>query len=144
MEALRCPFCGYIWEPKVMQPRCCPRCKRHWVKDKEPVAVQVESLQEYKELTPSVGVYELEGTNYVMCKICADLGDDTEGPYEFHGIPHCLKHLFIMILEFDKTLAYKKADPVGMFKGHRETVNATISGVLETLPELELREESVD
>jgi hypothetical protein len=27
---LECPHCGFIWTPKVENPRACPRCKRYF------------------------------------------------------------------------------------------------------------------
>jgi len=24
----KCPYCGYVWTPRVANPKECPRCKR--------------------------------------------------------------------------------------------------------------------
>lgn len=28
IRKLRCPKCGYVWEPRVKQPKSCPECKQ--------------------------------------------------------------------------------------------------------------------
>ena len=32
--ALECPFCDHVWEPKVLSPVACPKCKRYFTDDR--------------------------------------------------------------------------------------------------------------
>jgi len=31
-RAMRCPYCGYEWEPRVRRPKECPLCKRYLIR----------------------------------------------------------------------------------------------------------------
>lgn len=29
VQPVKCRLCGYEWEPRIKQPKACPRCKRY-------------------------------------------------------------------------------------------------------------------
>ncbi|MHC1577321.1 MAG: hypothetical protein ACXQT6_01325 [Candidatus Methanospirareceae archaeon] len=31
-RTMRCPYCGYEWEPRVRRPKECPLCKRYLIR----------------------------------------------------------------------------------------------------------------
>jgi rubrerythrin len=35
MKEIKCNKCGYVWMPRIENPKCCPSCKRHQVKYRE-------------------------------------------------------------------------------------------------------------
>lgn len=56
---VQCPFddCKYIWEPRVSDPKCCPRCTRYLVKR--------QKLTEVKCLGPPK-----PGESFYLCEDC--------------------------------------------------------------------------
>jgi len=28
-EVTKCPYCSFEWEPRVLKPKSCPRCRRY-------------------------------------------------------------------------------------------------------------------
>ncbi|HHT9145528.1 MAG TPA: RCKP-type rubredoxin-like domain-containing protein [Candidatus Wunengus sp. YC61] len=36
MEKIKCPKCGYEWEPRVKNPKECPECKKRLRREVKP------------------------------------------------------------------------------------------------------------
>ena len=119
--ALECPFCGYVWEPRVKSPRCCPRCKRGWTKGRAPKEVAEEVSQEWMHKLPIGGVVDSVEGGYTSCAICIALDDDTEGAYVWMKETYCLRHFIDVVSKFDEAYPYRKSDPVGELATARAT-----------------------
>lgn len=131
---LKCPFCGYIWTPRVKSPRACPRCKRQWTEERRPEFVEVEVSQEWLMTPPEPGVSDLERPYYNQCGVCRDrLGYDIEGPYIWQGGNYCLRHCLEAITLYDEKHRYNRPDPVGHYSDERNGIRRAILDSLEQM-----------
>jgi hypothetical protein len=62
---MKCPHCGYEWEPRIPNPKTCPCCKRVIAL---PKAYQ-EKQQERKQILAQQVDYTKE-TGYTLCYVC--------------------------------------------------------------------------
>jgi len=62
---IKCPYCGYEWEPRIPNPKTCPCCKRVITLPKE----YQEKQQERKQILVQQIDYTKE-TGFVKCYIC--------------------------------------------------------------------------
>lgn len=67
---MKCPYCGYVWKPKVKNPRSCPRCKRYFFEGHMPERVAEEPVQERLEVPKVKSVTPLPSDSYLECEYC--------------------------------------------------------------------------
>jgi len=74
MSNLKCPFCQYVWTPRVSQPRTCTRCKRTFYYGQEgrfPLPTD-EPVVRQKVIVPDVKKYD---SVKLFCELCGGLSD---------------------------------------------------------------------
>ena len=69
---IKCPYCEYVWQPKVANPRCCPRCKRYPSSTNEFTMIDDEQAKEY--ITRPVSIFRSNSPggdgSYYLCYSC--------------------------------------------------------------------------
>ena len=77
--ALECPYCDHIWQPKVLSPMACPKCKRYFADDNLPGEIDnyvpqgrikrpvVASIPKTNHPSPSAYVQCYRGARFGTC-----------------------------------------------------------------------------
>ena len=134
--ALKCAYCEYVWKPRARSPKACPRCKRFWKGDKQPV--EVDDVAETKWLydAPDGGIVEPVGGNvYKSCVTCINLNRDSEAVYKWMSSNYCLEHFIAAVLAYDTKHVYVRPDVMGEHEGKRVLVRTAILAALSELTE---------
>lgn len=63
---LQCPYCGFIWRPRVEKPRACVCCKRYYTEDYQPEIVS-DSTQRFTKRQIKKGIIVLDESAQVIC-----------------------------------------------------------------------------
>ncbi len=106
--ALRCPYCDHVWQPKVLVPRACPKCKRYFTKSKqageEDEYVPQERIKEPVEAS-------LPKTNhpnpkaYVQCYLGTKFGDCTgRAVMKLGKYSYCYEHAMERLKEINEEM----------------------------------------
>jgi len=67
--ALKCPFCGGIWKPRVAKPRACPICHRYFDSERQPFNVSDDLLPRQKRIK-LVEKAPLDEGYFIQCEKC--------------------------------------------------------------------------
>jgi len=89
---LKCPYCGFVWKPRVANPRSCPRCKRYFYKPPERVDADVESQRLTVPKIREEEMKVLPTTSYLECDFC-----NNRAIVHMFGHNLCREHLIQMI-----------------------------------------------
>jgi predicted Zn-ribbon and HTH transcriptional regulator len=71
-KKFKCEFCGFIWTPRVENPRACAACKRYFYKKSPPeIKEKLEQIQEQarKETLEEVEKIVRKNKNRIKCLI---------------------------------------------------------------------------
>jgi len=110
MRNLKCPFCNYVWTPRVSRPRSCTRCKRTFYYDVEgrfPVETD-EPVVQQRIVSPAVKKFE---TVKINCSRCGNL---TNTVVMFKGKPYCPK-CFLTRLKVDVPITDESTEDLDQY-----------------------------
>ena len=106
--ALECPFCDHVWEPKVPEPRACPRCKRYFADDNLPGEIDNYSPQARIRRPVEASVPKANHPNpkaYVQCYRGAKFGTCGERAVMKLGKhSYCYKHAMEKLKELNEEM----------------------------------------
>jgi hypothetical protein len=93
-QHLRCPRCGWEWEPMVLSPLECPRCKRRFNRDYQPTPfMKARQKHQLAKLLVAEPLSTLEQKS-IMCAQCQeeDSMSSVYALFRIKGKPLCTKH----------------------------------------------------
>ena len=142
MINLKCPYCGFTWEPRVKNPRSCPNCKRRPKEGYMFEEVNEEIQQEWMYKKPEPALQATADVRIFQCPMCVKLHQDVEAPILVEDKHYCLLHGMMMLVKSEEGYGYRGADPLGMKGELREKIRNMITNALagietEILPELD-------
>lgn len=90
--ALQCPYenCQYTWEPRVINPKACPSCKRHFDEDHKPIAVDTIIVSVPIPKVPIVKKIKQDPLGLIWCEINPKHMNVHLAMYEWFGKSYCL------------------------------------------------------
>ena len=81
VQNLKCPHCGFVWTPKVMNPRACPSCKRYFDYDTlPPIPTDTTIVSKRISALPKVGQITSNDKLTKLCEMCKE-NDPTTSNY---------------------------------------------------------------
>jgi predicted SprT family Zn-dependent metalloprotease len=95
--ALRCPYCGYAWKPRLANPATCPRCKRYPRGDKVFEIIDDDVFEQSRPTIVEVEQYVPGTTSIYQCYACPyeDKKDATVKIGKHHYCAVCASKLIL-------------------------------------------------
>ena len=88
----KCCFCGFVWQPRVVNPRACPNCRRYYNYPKGIIPIVIPGeLPKQKQVLKGRKIYS---TNELFpCDICGEFKTKLVQIGETKYCGNCLKRL---------------------------------------------------